>query len=209
MKVPPTQASSSSLNLTGNGEITFDVKQGVPKAIEFTATLTINAGNLSKRLPVTVSCKLIEGAERDQLLKPPTPPPAQGGQQANAQDGAKPAGKPPAAGNPRAAGNPPAAGNPAPAAPPAAKPIVGSAPPVRAAEANLQLPGIGAVAVGGAGRFLILHQPQRRLLNVFDLKEGKIVKTLPTSEVKVLFTAGRTHLIVYLPGAEQTRDAGA
>jgi hypothetical protein len=66
-----------SLSLIGEGPITFDLKNGMPRSIDFKGTLLAVQGNSTTRIPVTVTCKLVEGAERDRVLTPPpAPPPA-------------------------------------------------------------------------------------------------------------------------------------
>jgi hypothetical protein len=57
------------------------------------------------------------------------------------------------------------------------------------------------VALGGGGRFIILHLPQERKLAIFDTSTAEIAKYLPVAEDKVLFAANLDKLIVYLPGA--------
>lgn len=56
------------------------------------------------------------------------------------------------------------------------------------------------VAVGGGGRYLILHVPSKRKLAVFDAEEARVVKELPTPEEHVRFAAGMESLLVVLPG---------
>jgi hypothetical protein len=58
---------------------------------------------------------------------------------------------------------------------------------------------VGAVCVGGGGRFLILHLPRDRKLAVFDANEAKVVKYLPVAEDDVKIAAGQDKLIVALP----------
>ncbi len=60
---------------------------------------------------------------------------------------------------------------------------------------------IADVAVGGGGRYLILHQPKFGKLAVFDVNEAKVVKLLPAGEDNVKFTAGLDKLVVALPGS--------
>jgi hypothetical protein len=76
MKVPAAGGDSPSLNMTGDSDIAFNVRAGLPRTIDFKATLVISKGNTSHRLPITVSYRLLEGAERDRFLNqpPPTPP---------------------------------------------------------------------------------------------------------------------------------------
>src|SRR5262249_37824490 len=76
-------------------------------------------------------------------------------------------------------------------------------PPAPKAPGSVSFPGkVANGAVGGAGRFLILHAPSQKQLIIFDLKEGKIAKTLDMPEEKLLFTAGRQHLLIWLPNAK-------
>jgi predicted Zn finger-like uncharacterized protein len=55
------------------------------------------------------------------------------------------------------------------------------------------------VAVGGAGRFLILHLPKVRQLAIFDANEGKFVKYLPVAADNAKIAAGLDKLVVVLP----------
>src|SRR5437868_3010099 len=52
------------------------------------------------------------------------------------------------------------------------------------------------VAVGGTGRMILLHLPKVKLIAVFDVKEGKLVKYLPAPDDDIVLTAGRDHLFV-------------
>jgi HEAT repeat protein len=61
--------------MTGQGTITFDVKAGVPTAMEFKARVTENADNITLRIPIEVSCKLLEGQEREHAMRFPVIPP--------------------------------------------------------------------------------------------------------------------------------------
>jgi hypothetical protein len=60
---------------------------------------------------------------------------------------------------------------------------------------------IADVAVGGGGRYLILHQPKLRQLAVFDVNQAKVVKSLPAPEGDLKFVAGMDQLVVALPGS--------
>lgn len=65
------------------------------------------------------------------------------------------------------------------------------------------LPGIAsAVFVGGGGRFLFFHVPERRQLAVFDVNAANFLKHLPIADDKVQFAAGAEKLIVYLSGPD-------
>lgn len=60
---------------------------------------------------------------------------------------------------------------------------------------------IADVAVGGGGRYLILHLPKLRQLAVFDVTKAKVVKSLPAPEGDVKFVAGLDQLVVALPSS--------
>jgi S1-C subfamily serine protease len=100
-------------------------------------------------------------------------------------------------------------GKPDPASPPgpAAKLPAPEVGPIRApaqAEARVELPlpsTVAGVAVGGGGRFLVLHLPQQRKLALFDANEGRVVHYFPVAEDNVKFAAGRDKLLVVLPRA--------
>jgi uncharacterized protein (TIGR03067 family) len=73
-------------------------------------------------------------------------------------------------------------------------------PPVLAQDrVAVKLPGrVAEVAVGGGGRFLILHLAQQRQLAVFDVNEAKVVKYLPLAGDNVKFAASLDKLVVVL-----------
>src|SRR5207237_6735731 len=58
---------------------------------------------------------------------------------------------------------------------------------------------VASVAVGGGGRYLVLHMPEVRKLAVFDVNEAKIAHQIPLAEENILFTAGLDKLIVVFP----------
>jgi hypothetical protein len=60
---------------------------------------------------------------------------------------------------------------------------------------------VAAIAVGGGGRFLVLHLPQQSKLALFDANEAKVVHYFPLAEAHVKFAAGMNKLLVALPGA--------
>jgi Trypsin-like peptidase domain len=60
---------------------------------------------------------------------------------------------------------------------------------------------IGDLAVGGGGRYLILHLPKISKLAIFDVNEAKIVRMLPAPEDNLKFTAGLDKLFVAQPGS--------
>jgi tetratricopeptide (TPR) repeat protein len=59
------------------------------------------------------------------------------------------------------------------------------------------------VAVGGGGRYLILHLPRDGKLAVFDVNEARVVKTIPAPDNDLKFTAGLEKLVVLLPTAKK------
>jgi S1-C subfamily serine protease len=73
LKADPV-AASPGLSMTGDGQITFDLANGLPRAIDYKATLMVGSGNAARRLPIVVSYRRLEGAERDRVLNPPPPP---------------------------------------------------------------------------------------------------------------------------------------
>jgi hypothetical protein len=61
------------VQLTGEGPITFDVKAGMPKALEFKGVLTAATAHPPTRIPFTLTYRLLEGAERARAVEPPAP----------------------------------------------------------------------------------------------------------------------------------------
>jgi hypothetical protein len=61
---------------------------------------------------------------------------------------------------------------------------------------------VRSLRVGGGGRFLILHFPKARQIGVFDVNEARIVRSFPAGEDDMVFAAGMSKLILYLPGAK-------
>src|SRR5262249_3365967 len=55
------------------------------------------------------------------------------------------------------------------------------------------------LVVGGGGRFLIMHHAAHKKLAVFDTHKGEIVHYVPLAEEKVLFAAGKDHLMILYP----------
>jgi len=77
-------------------------------------------------------------------------------------------------------------------------------PPKLAAEKVIsELPGpIADVAVGGGGRYLILHIPKLKQLAIFDVNEAKVVKSLAFDDDRITFAAGMNKLMVALSGSK-------
>jgi S1-C subfamily serine protease len=66
-----------------------------------------------------------------------------------------------------------------------------------AGQSEVTLPSdISDVAVGGGGKFLILHLHKLRQLAIFDTSAAKVIKYLPIDWDDILFTAGAEKLIV-------------
>jgi hypothetical protein len=65
--------NSPALDLTGDAEISFDIKEGLPRTVEFKGALKVGSGNDARRTPLTVSYKLLAGEERDRALAPMGP----------------------------------------------------------------------------------------------------------------------------------------
>ena len=67
-------ADSPAISLVYDGPIVFNTKTGMPRSGEFRAAFTVTKVNASARVPLTLTYKLLEGAERDRILNPPPPP---------------------------------------------------------------------------------------------------------------------------------------
>lgn len=57
------------------------------------------------------------------------------------------------------------------------------------------------VAIGGGGRYVIMHLPKLRKLAVFDVSLAKVAHYIPLTEDNVKFTAGMDKLMVGLPSS--------
>src|SRR5262249_2361140 len=55
LKVEAGAGNSPALDLTGDGQITFDTREGLPRGVEFKAALKVGTGNAARRTPITVS----------------------------------------------------------------------------------------------------------------------------------------------------------
>lgn len=56
------------IQITGEGEIVFDTKLGVPRSMEFKQTLAEAEENLTRKTPMILTYKLLEGKEREAAL---------------------------------------------------------------------------------------------------------------------------------------------
>src|SRR5262249_49377937 len=54
------------------------------------------------------------------------------------------------------------------------------------------------LALGGGGRYFILHLPKSRKLAVFDVNQAAITQRIPVAEENVSFAAGLDKLVVVL-----------
>jgi HEAT repeat protein len=68
LKTEEVTGDKPHLLMTGQGTTTFDIKAGVPLAVEFKATVTENLTNGSVIIPIEVTCKLLAGKERARAL---------------------------------------------------------------------------------------------------------------------------------------------
>jgi HEAT repeat protein len=71
LKSEESVGDEPGLLMTGQGTFTFDADAGVPLGLEFTARVTENSESITLRVPIQVSCKLLEGAERERALRFP------------------------------------------------------------------------------------------------------------------------------------------
>jgi S1-C subfamily serine protease/HEAT repeat protein len=59
------------LKMTGDGTLEFDVKSGIPVSLEYRLTVSELTSNATFRLPIKVTCKLLEGKDRENGLRTP------------------------------------------------------------------------------------------------------------------------------------------
>jgi hypothetical protein len=83
---------------------------------------------------------------------------------------------------------------------PPADPVTLTPPALDQAKVVVALPDtVKDVAIGGGGRYLILHLPARKELAIFDVSAAKLVKSIPASAPNIKFAAGMDKLIVVRP----------
>ncbi|MGC8638795.1 MAG: HEAT repeat domain-containing protein [Isosphaeraceae bacterium] len=75
LKSTETVGDEPSLLITGQGTFTFDTVAGIPVGLEFKAKVVENSESVTLRVPIQVSCKLLEGTEREKALRFPVLPP--------------------------------------------------------------------------------------------------------------------------------------
>jgi S1-C subfamily serine protease len=66
-----TVGDAPRLKMTGDGTLSFDVKAGIPLSLDYKLDVVEVAGNARIKIPITVTCKLLEGRDRDKALRPP------------------------------------------------------------------------------------------------------------------------------------------
>jgi hypothetical protein len=72
LKTDPTAVPG--VNMSGDSKIAFDIKEGMPREIEFKGALVTTGNGGNRRRPFVATYKLLLGAERDRILNPPAPP---------------------------------------------------------------------------------------------------------------------------------------
>ncbi len=90
------------------------------------------------------------------------------------------------------------------------KPVTGVVPTISVPELEADLTTIdlttfggrvGAIAVGGGGRYLVMHFPDKGMLNVFDASEGRFLGGVETNKGDVKLTAGLSWVITSAAGS--------
>ncbi len=71
-----TVGDEPRLKMTGEGTISFDIKAGIPLAMDYKVEVIEISGNTRLRLPIAVSCRLLEGKDREKALRPPAQAPS-------------------------------------------------------------------------------------------------------------------------------------
>ncbi len=73
-------------------------------------------------------------------------------------------------------------------------------PPIGPKKVVKKLPGtITNLAVGGGGRYLILHLAREHKLAIFDVKEARVARYITLTDDNVKFTAGQDKIVMVLP----------
>ena len=58
-------------------------------------------------------------------------------------------------------------------------------------------------SIGGGGRYFIFHLPKEKRLDLFDVNELKVVKSLPLESNKALFAAGKDRVMIVYPDTKR------
>ena len=89
-------------------------------------------------------------------------------------------------------------------------PVTGPLPPIKPASLSadaLTLPlgsKAGAVAIGGGGRYIVMHFPESGQLGVFDVNTA-LMSLLPTDNGEVKLAAGLSRIVTLVPNANTMR----
>jgi hypothetical protein len=75
LKTLITVGGQPKFEIKGEGTNTFDVKAGLFRELAFTGSITEHSDNVTVRVPITLTVKLLEGAALVAALKPPAPLP--------------------------------------------------------------------------------------------------------------------------------------
>ena len=75
LKTFATVGGQPKFQIKGEGTNTFDVKAGVFRELLFTGSILENSENVTVRVPITMTVKLLEGEALTAALKPPPPLP--------------------------------------------------------------------------------------------------------------------------------------
>ncbi len=75
LKTLATVGGQPKFEIKGEGTNTFDVKAGLFRELVFTGSILENSDNVTVRVPITLSVKLLEGEALVAALKPPAPLP--------------------------------------------------------------------------------------------------------------------------------------
>jgi hypothetical protein len=70
LKTDTKDGDQPYLQLTGEGDITFDLKEGVPQEMSYKGTVSVNQTNITLRIPLTVSYKRLTAEEMKPAAKP-------------------------------------------------------------------------------------------------------------------------------------------
>ena len=118
----------------------------------------------------------------------------------NPGGGNRPGGGNPGGGNPGGGNNPPPKKDWFELKPVTGTPSAISPPSLPSEVSNLELDGkVGQLAVGGGGRYIVMHFPDKGQLSVFDVNTARI-KSVPADNGDVLVAAGLTKVVTYVSG---------
>jgi hypothetical protein len=90
------------------------------------------------------------------------------------------------------------------------KPLTGALPTIKeptlpSDSSSLSLGGkAGAVAIGGGGRYIVMHFPDEGQLGIFDVSTAQMIKT-PTDSGEVKLAAGLSRVVTLVPSANTMR----